>query len=126
MDVYQYLATNNPFVAREIIERFGYRCERGSDMSQNLRDLVNSEGEPALELIFKNHPDRDAIVEYAAPKKKKKASCGCSKTNETMFLNAAGQQNTQSEAAKYGVMMNTALIITAMTITAGLIINSRK
>ena len=48
MTIYEYIAVNNPTQAERLIRRFGYESLRGSDLGDNLREVVAQEGEEAL------------------------------------------------------------------------------
>ena len=65
--VYDYIAKNNPQGAKTVCESFGYQVTNVHSMSQNLKDLVNNEGENALVEIMELHPDKDIILDYFAP-----------------------------------------------------------
>ncbi len=117
MDVYQYFAESNPFIARNIIESFGYQV-RSRDMASNLRELVNKEGEVALLKIMENHPDKDIILELFEKKEpvyKKQESN--SDTAYLQYLNASGN----SEATKYGLQTNTFLLASALILAVAII-----
>ena len=78
MDVYNYVAKNNPQKASEIISSFGYKVIDRNNMGKNLKSLVANEGEPALKMILENHPDKDVILELYNPiSQGKHYSCGC-------------------------------------------------
>jgi len=119
MDVYQYIGDGNPFLARSIVESFGYVC-RKRDMGSNLRELVDKEGEPALTKIMDNHPDKDILLELFSekPKKSTKKSCNCNDNySQLQYLNASGN----SEATKYGLQTNTFLLASALILAVAII-----
>jgi hypothetical protein len=62
IDVYQYIATNEPRRAANLIKSYGYVI-KSRDMAQNLRDLVNFEGDNAVEELMKLHPDYDYFMD---------------------------------------------------------------
>lgn len=120
MNVYQYIASNNPFVARNIIESFGY-SPTSSNLAYGLEQLVNQEGEQALIRIIQNHPDRDIIIEMNEQPiiKKEKSSCGCnSKKSPLEYLNAIGGT---SEARHLSLQTNTFLLASALILAVAII-----
>lgn len=119
MDVFNYVAQSNPFVARKIIDRFGYIAN--GDLGNNLRQLVNAVGEPAMEEIMMNHPDRDFFMEEASAYGNKTFSnaCGCSSPK---YSNADGSGN--SEAIRSASQTNTFLLAAAIIIAAAIITKS--
>ena len=119
MDVYRYVGDSNPFLARSIVESFGYVCQK-RDMGSNLKELVAKEGEPALMKIMENHPDKDIILELFSEKTEpmSKKSCNCNDNySQLQYLNAAGN----SEATKYGLQTNTFLLASALILAVAII-----
>lgn len=117
MDVYEYVATSNPFIARNVIESFGYQL-RSRDLASNLRELVSKEGEPALLKIMENHPDKEIILELF--EKKEPVYKRHESTPDTAYLhylNASGN----SEATKYGLQTNTFLLASALILAVAII-----
>jgi len=113
MNLYSYIAFNNPHAAKAICHKFGYRVaniKSKDDLAECLRSLVSQEGEPALKEILENHPDKEIILEvYGNNKpdhflgvdgtgsKNHSSSCSCgknchSKSNEN-YMNADASQN---------------------------------
>lgn len=112
MNLYSYIAFNNPHAAKAICHKFGYRVanvKSKEDLAECLRSLVSQEGEPALKAILENHPDKEIILEvYGSPKidqflgadgtgsKNTSTSCTCSKNCECKskenYMNADGSQ----------------------------------
>ena len=93
MNVYNYVANSNPYVAKEICNNFGYKIVDKNNMGENLKKLVVNEGEPALKMILDNHPDKDIILELYSDLNTPKLDCAsCTKNNAPVekFLNADG------------------------------------
>ncbi len=66
MDVYQYIAANNPYIAKTICHKYGYNvtgANSAKDLAYCMHQLVAEEGEPAFKDIMMHHPDKDVIVE---------------------------------------------------------------
>lgn len=64
--MYGYVAENDPYKAKAICHKYGYKMQgvnSKSDLGLLLEQLVAKEGEPALRDIVLNHPDRELIVE---------------------------------------------------------------
>jgi hypothetical protein len=96
MDVYDYIASSNPYLAKQIINNFGYKVVNTNDMGGNLRMLVAQQGEEALKVILNNHPDKDILLELFSEKEPKtEKDCGCNNANHMRnqgYFNASGEQ----------------------------------
>jgi len=76
MNVYEYVADSNPRVAEQIMNSFNYDVINSSDMG--LSQLVDKVGEPALQKVMENHPDKDIILELFSKKEDEKSrGCNC-------------------------------------------------
>ena len=64
MNVYQYIANNNPDAAYEVCKGYGYHdINTLDDLSQSLEICVANNGQEAFKNIMELHPDKDALVE---------------------------------------------------------------
>ena len=73
MNLYTYVANNNPTMAIAICHKYGYKIsgvQSKDDLGVVLEQLVSKEGEPALKDIVLNHPDREIIIEFNEQDKK--------------------------------------------------------
>jgi hypothetical protein len=79
MDIFQYVASNDPDASIAIINKYGYSVQdarSSDDVGYCLKQLVASEGEPAMKDVYAIHPDKEQIIElYGA--KADKDGCGC-------------------------------------------------
>ncbi len=129
--VYDYVAINNPQGAMQVCEAFGYRVTNPRNMSQNLKTLVNNEGEEAVKMIMDLHPDKDIILDYfSTPVQKKDASCGCSGKDSTtklleQYLNANGRQET-GDARALATNTNTIIFASALVLAVAIIFKNDK
>lgn len=130
--VYDYVATNNPQGAKQICEAFGYRVTNSRNMSQNLKTLVNNEGEEAIRMIMDYHPDKDIILDFfAKPKAEEKTTpCGCGGKDSTLkvieqYLNANGRQEN-SEARALATNTNTIIFASALVLAVAIIFKNDK
>mgnify|MGYP000956151632 CR=1 FL=1 len=126
IDVYEYIATNNPRASMQILRDFGYDVLNRQSMSQNLRDLVNKEGDSAIHEIMKYHPDRDyfseSVVATKIAKIKKKFE-----SEKEKYLNASGSnQNSNSIVHNLNSANTTNVIILASAIVIAIAITSKK
>jgi hypothetical protein len=136
--VYDYIATNNPQGAKSLCESFGYQVTNPSTMSQNLKSLVNNEGEDALLSIMDMHPDKEFILEmFSNPTQKedakgKASDCGCKNNIEGMphllehFLNASGRTNDNSEAKALATNTNTIIFASCLVLAVAIIFKNDK
>jgi len=64
MNVYQYIANNNPDAAYEVCKSYGYHdINTLEDLSHSLEICVANNGQEAFKNIMELHPDKDALVE---------------------------------------------------------------
>ena len=115
VNVYSYIAQNNPYTAKQIIESFGYKVTDKSNMGRNLQQLVANEGEEALEAVMNSHPDKDVILELFSPSPQEKKPCGCKEG----FANASGIETTTPAKAiekDFSVLFLAGVLIIALSI----------
>lgn len=130
--VYDYIAKSNPQDAKALCEAYGYRVTNPRSMSQNLKTLVNNEGEDALHSIMSLHPDKDIILEFFSEKSTKKEEkhydCGCRMNNPLLegFLNASGRQQDNSEAKALATNTNTIIFASALVLAVAIIFKNDK
>ena len=66
MDMYGYVAENNPSLAKAICHKYGYETvnvKSAGDLGICLQQVVAKEGEAALKDVVNNHPDKELIME---------------------------------------------------------------
>lgn len=100
MNVYEIIAKNNPKVAEQIIDSFGYEIKDNRNLGKSLKELVANEGEPAFRKIMYYHPDREVILELFSgdgikvePEKKSCNCSGCASKAQAMFSPQMGFMN---------------------------------
>ena len=124
MDVFDYIAYNDPYRARGIITQFGYNI-RSNDMGQNLRDLVAMVGEDALTEVMAAHPDRDYFIEEGRRRYKKKYVKAQTQMPRYLFADGTVQQsgaNPKSESSEAARQMNFALMACALMLSVAIIV----
>tara|TARA_R110001632_G_scaffold24491_2_gene68247 strand:+ start:2074 stop:2487 length:414 start_codon:yes stop_codon:yes gene_type:complete len=131
--VYDYIAKNNPQGAKTLCEAYGYEITNPRSMSQNLKTLVNNEGEDALLSLMDMHPDKEFILEiFSKPtvkEEKKTSNCGCGNNNNIgsspylleHFINASGRQNDNSEAKALATNTNTIIFASCLVLAVAII-----
>lgn len=129
--VYDYIAKNNPQGAKSFCESYGYQVTNPHTMSQNLKTLVNNEGEDALLSLMNMHPDKEFILDiFSKPteKEEKTSDCGCNKHNVGSspyllehFINASGRQNDNSEAKALATNTNTIIFASCLVLAVAII-----
>jgi len=130
MTIYEYIASNNPVQAERVIRRFGYESMEGSNLGDNLREVVAQEGEDAFRAVLEMHPDRDVIMEVFTPKEEKescgcpKGKCSCHRKQEFMnadgWANAAAQERTAAQVS--ASQANTFLMAAALILAVAIIV----
>lgn len=132
MTVYDYVASNNPQGSKALCESFGYKVTNPNTMSQNLKTLVNNEGEDALRMIMDLHPDKEVIVEYFGKPKTvevKQPNWAYQNKTETAqilesYLNANGRQDSDSKALATNT--NTIIFASALVLAVAIIFKNDK
>ena len=70
MNVYLYIAENNPDAAYEICKKYGYfNVNSIEDLSNSLQSIVAENGQDALKEILDIHPEKSVILEVFEKKK---------------------------------------------------------
>jgi len=122
IDVFQYIANNNPIASRRIINDYGYSVQN-NDIAQSLRLLVNARGEEAMVQIMKYHPDVDYFEETFSKTNSKKSKIRNS-TNDferLMYLNATGGNNSPIKNEITANQTNLMILAAAMMVTIAII-----
>ncbi len=129
--VYEYIAKSNPHSAKSLCESYGYTITNPRSMSNNLKTLINNEGEDALKSLMDMHPDKEIILEYFGSKpNKKENSCGCKSSTSNNFapleayLNANGKQ--ESDARMLATNTNTIIFASALVLAVAIIFKNDK
>jgi hypothetical protein len=70
MNVYLYIAENNPDAAYEICKKYGYfNINSIEDLADSLKSIVAEQGQDSLEEILNIHPEKEVILEIFDKKK---------------------------------------------------------
>jgi hypothetical protein len=145
MNVYEYVADSNPRVAEQIMNSFNYDAINCADMG--LSQLVDKVGEPALQKVMENHPDKEIILEmFSKSEDSKNGSCGCdscknrSRNNDEHlnYLNMTGSGNvaptnvpnttatdSTSNTHLLANQTNVILVVSALFIATALILKNK-
>ena len=70
MDMFEYVAAADPEGCMALCRRYGYdvHAEDSMDLADCLTELIDREGQPALQDLVDMHPDKTLIMEkYANP-----------------------------------------------------------
>lgn len=152
MNVYEIIAQNNPQVAQQIIESFGYEIKDNRNLGKSLSELVAEVGEPALKKIMYYHPDREVILELfsdANDSQQEKKSCNCGGCKSSSlessfkqpsmmfpqsmgFMNANGHYFNADGGAKdvhnttLANQTNVILIVASLFVATALILKTQK
>lgn len=90
MNIYQYVAINNPNGARSIVEEYGVRANR-QKLGKQLAYVVAKNGNEALDKVASIHPDLP-LFQKQIDDFKEKIKKDCDSKSNSNFLNADGQQ----------------------------------
>jgi hypothetical protein len=70
MNVYLYIAENNPDAAYEICKKYGYfNINSMEELADSLKSIVAEQGQDSLEEILNIHPEKEVILEIFDKKK---------------------------------------------------------
>lgn len=123
MDIYEYIASNDPQAAEKLLQQFGYQAMNvgtAEDLGQCLSDLVAQEGDQALTAIAEIHPDKELILEKFSAGGKTNGNgngCGCGWCKKPMkYLkeNRPLGEFTPSSAAQLLIISGTVLCTVAL------------
>lgn len=94
MDLYNYIAQNNPDGALFVCRKYGYAGNISSveELAFTCKNMVASEGESAFVDLLKCHPDKEVIVEVFSEKKNELADVATKV--ESPKANATGDTNS--------------------------------
>lgn len=73
MSIYTSVASSNPYHAKAVLHKYGYKATNvrtTEDLGLCLQKLVAAEGEPALKDIAEGHPDKGLLLEMFSIEKK--------------------------------------------------------
>lgn len=140
MNIYDYVAMADPIGSKLLINSMGYSLPDNVDdpgeLSQNLNDLVASEGDKALAAIVDIHPDKELILEKTSQQKMVKAEtartggCGCggkckgeSSVSQGYVADAQANQGASLMPLHQGNIM---LIGAAFLLAVAIIVSNKK
>ena len=70
MNVYLYIAENNPDAAFEVCKKYGYfQINSIDELADCLQNIVAQDGETSLKEVMDLHPDKDVLIERFDKKK---------------------------------------------------------
>lgn len=136
MNVYLYIAENNPDEAYEICKKYGYfNINSIEELADALKSIVAENGQQPLEEILNIHPEKEVILEIFDKKKvidtkpfeeviqslfeknkpvvKEKEDCGCMKS--------ADATTTQAPPSAVVNQTNTYILVGALIVSIAII-----
>ena len=70
MNVYHYIAENNPDAANEVCKNYGYfQINSIDELANCLQGIVAQDGEKGLKDVMSLHPDKEVLIELFDKKK---------------------------------------------------------
>lgn len=128
MDIYSYVAANNPYQAKAILHKWGYsmtNVRTTDDLGICLKKLVHAEGQDAFMDIVNSHPDKALIAEVYQMQSKENNpdnykncsgdSCAC-KNKEYLSFDASKDRPSAIAAQTNVFILAAALILAAAII----------
>lgn len=125
MNIYSYVAAANPYHAKAILHKYGYKAtniKNSEDLGICLQKLVVAEGEAALQDIIDGHPDREIIVEQFSVKQKddyKNYSGDCPCRHREQYWNFDARSDKPSSVTKE---TNVFILAAALILAAAIIV----
>jgi len=107
IDVFEYIASNEPRKAKEIIKNFGGDLN-DTNIANSLRNIVNKEGEDVVEKIMNIHPDYSYFQDIFNKKTQKQ------KTKKNKFPDLSEIYNKKDNSV---ILLACTMIITIAIIT---------
>jgi len=70
MNVYHYIAENNPDAANEVCNKYGFfQINSIDELANCLQQIVAQDGEGSFKEVMELHPDKDVLIELFDKKK---------------------------------------------------------
>lgn len=147
MNLYTYVAANNPYFVKSLAHKYGHELKKDPNLSFVLEQLVALHGEQALTEIINVHPDKELFKDFYTTKEeetkvnasgdtKPKCNCGCGcgcRNRNQEYLNMSGSYQehmnlTGSEmyAKNKQIVSNTNLMVFAGAIVIAFAILNLK
>ena len=123
MNVYLYIAENNPDAAYEICKKYGYfNINSMEELADALKSVVAENGQDSLEEILNIHPEKEVILEIFDKKKvidtkpfeeviqsmfeknkpiEKEKDCGCMKSADATPSTTAAPSSVVNQTNTY-------------------------
>jgi hypothetical protein len=141
MNVYLYIAENNPDAAYEICKKYGYfNINSIEELADSLKSIVAEKGQDSLEEILNIHPEKEVILEIFDKKKvieekpleqiiqsifdknkpvEKEKDCGCMKSADA----TTSQENTNVQGQPSAVVnqTNTYILLGALIVSIAIL-----
>jgi hypothetical protein len=136
MNVYLYIAENNPDAAYEICKKYGYfNINSMEELADALKSVVAENGQDSLEEILNIHPEKEVILEIFDKKKvidtkpfeeviqsmfeknkpvEKEKDCGCMKS-------ADATQSTTAAPSSVVNQTNTYILVGALIVSIAIL-----
>ena len=120
MDFFDYIASNDPAAAADVIQSYGYDIQN-QNLGECCRELVEKEGESGLRSLASIHPDRDLIVKYFGESETHNF-CGAdgSLSSEAVAVSIKEKQ-TQKIFGDNQTLVLTFILATSLLITAAIV-----
>ena len=122
IDVYSYIASNEPKRTENLIKSFGYTI-RKSDMAQNLRELVDLEGENAVTAMMKIHPDMDYFC-FNEDNKNTNSLVKNNDYSQLAYLNATGNNSQIMQTNNMANLTNVSIIVASLLLATAIIVKN--
>lgn len=104
VSIYHYVAASNPYFAKALAHKYGYEFDKDQPLHTVLQQLVSYEGEPALQEIIENHPDKELFKEYfeklSKEQEKEKSKEKTVAPELATYMNFTGQMEMARQTAE--------------------------
>jgi len=141
MNVYLYIAENNPDAAYEICKKYGYfNINSIEELADSLKSIVAEQGQDSLEEILNIHPEKEVILEIFDKKKvidekpleqiiqsifdknkpvEKEKDCGCMKSADA--TPSPVSPNVQGQPSAVVNQTNTYILVGALIVSIAIL-----
>lgn len=130
LNLYNYIADNNPGQANLFIQEYGHKASNSKpQIAESLKSIARTNGDEAIANMMLIHPDRDAVLESAknlSCDACADGNCDCDKCkNKNRFRHADADADEKAKAEHKGLLLaqlNFQNILVPAIVISGLIV----
>jgi hypothetical protein len=122
MNVFQYIAENNPDAAYEVCKKYGhFDIQSLDELSQYLEHICSTNGEDTFKEVISLHPDKQILGEVFGTLNNPPKDCGCNKSESTIVPTETTKLNASGGGFTLVNQTNTYILIGAVIVSLAII-----